>query len=80
MSEQKIPQVDRRASAAEPAPRPWVRREPGLAVLTLGLAVMILALVLPHEHRTFAFYPALLCVGIGVIMTLHHGPEPLKKG
>lgn len=69
--------MTQRGSRAEQADtRPWIRREPGLAVLVVGLAVMILALVLPMQHRAFAFYPGLVCVGIGIILTLGHGPEP----
>ena len=65
----------RNPAAASPAPKSLARREPGLATLVLGLAVMLITLILPQEHRPLAFYPALVCVGIGVIMTLRHGPD-----
>jgi hypothetical protein len=69
-----------RAAAVQTSSRAFLKREPGLAILLLGLAAMILALILPQEHRTFAFYPALACVGIGVILTLRHGPDRPKNG
>lgn len=68
-----------RAQALPTAARPFHRREPGLATLILGLAVMLITLILPMEHRTFAFYPALVLVGVGVFLTLRHGPERPKN-
>jgi hypothetical protein len=69
-----------RVMAAKADSRPWIRREPGLAVLIAGLIVMILALILPMQHRAFAFYPGLVIVGAGILMTLRHGPEPRPPG
>lgn len=40
---------------------------------------MLITLILPMEHRTFAFYPALVLVGVGVFLTLRHGPERPKN-
>jgi uncharacterized membrane protein SirB2 len=53
----------------------WFRRELALAVSFLGLGVMVLALLLPHELRIFAFYPALGVIAVGVVLTLLHGPD-----
>jgi hypothetical protein len=53
----------------------WFRRELALAVSFLGLGVMGLALLLPHELRIFVFYPALAIIAVGVILTLLHGPD-----
>jgi len=80
MTEPTYPAVERRAEAVQPDSRSLLRREPGLATLFLGLAVMLLALILPQEHRTFAFYPALVCVAIGTFLILRHGPERPKNG
>jgi hypothetical protein len=67
--------TDGRSKAISRDARPWYRREPGLVTLFVGLAIMLVALILPMEHRTFAFYPALVVVGAGLLMTLRHGPE-----
>lgn len=53
----------------------WFRRELALAVSFLGLGVMVLALLLPHELRIYVFYPALGIIAVGVILTLLHGPD-----
>ena len=68
-----------RAQAIQPVALPFYRREPGLATLFLGLAIMLITLILPTEHRTFAFYPALVVIGAGVMLTLRHGPERPKN-
>ncbi|MEO8945246.1 MAG: hypothetical protein ABI338_02015 [Gemmatimonadaceae bacterium] len=68
-----------RAQAIQTAAQPFYRREPGLATLFSGLAIMLITLILPMEHRTFAFYPALALVGVGVFLTLRHGPERPKN-
>ncbi|HEY7896787.1 MAG TPA: hypothetical protein VIC03_00085 [Gemmatimonadaceae bacterium] len=80
MPEQTYSAADRRARAGEPDSLPFHRREPGVATLLLGLAVMLLALILPQELRTFAFYPGLVCIAIGLFLTLRHGPERPKNG
>jgi hypothetical protein len=53
----------------------WFRREPGLATVFLGLAAMILALLLPREVRTLAFYPGVVITVAGTLITLRHGPD-----
>ena len=55
------------------------RREPGLATIILGFAIMLITLVLPMEHRAFAFYPALVVIGAGILLTLRHGPDEPQK-
>jgi hypothetical protein len=75
MPENTYPAVDRRANNAQPVQQRWFRREPGLVVVLIGLGVMLLALLLPQEHRTFAFYPAVAIVVIGTLITLRHGPD-----
>ncbi|MEO7217359.1 MAG: hypothetical protein ABI026_04130 [Gemmatimonadaceae bacterium] len=80
MPQQTNAAAEPQSLAVQPDIRPWIRREPGLAVLLLGLVVMILALVLPMQHRAFAFYPGLVSVGIGMVLTLAHGPEPRPPG
>ena len=67
------------AQAIQADTRPFHRREPGIATLILGLAIMLIALILPMEHRTFAFYPALAVIGVGVFLTLRHGPDRPKN-
>lgn len=67
--------VEHRAEIAQPGVRSWFRREPGLAMVFLGLFVMLLALLIPQELRTLAFYPALALVVIGTFLTLRHGPD-----
>ncbi|MEO7104279.1 MAG: hypothetical protein ABI311_12845 [Gemmatimonadaceae bacterium] len=67
------------AQTIQAADRPFHRREPGIATLFLGLAIMLLTLILPMEHRTFAFYPALAVIGVGVFLTLRHGPDRSKN-
>lgn len=68
------------ASNIQPDTRPFYRREPGLATLILGLGIMLIMLILPMEHRTFAFYPALAVIGAGVFLIFRHGPERPKNG
>jgi len=67
--------ADSRAKAIPSVSSRWFRREPGLATLFAGLAVMILALLLPQEQRTLAFYPALALVALGTLLILRHGPD-----
>lgn len=71
--------ADGRAITAAPPAGNLLRREPGLATLFLGLAVMILALILPQEQSTLAFYPAVAIIAIGTILTLRHGPDRSKE-
>jgi hypothetical protein len=65
-------------SATEVAGSPFarfVRQETALAVSFLGLVVMILAWLLPHALREYAFYPGLVVIAAGVVLTLRHGPD-----
>lgn len=80
MPNQSDKPADGRAIAVAPASGSLPRREPGLATLFLGLAVMILALILPQEHRILAFYPAVAVIAIGTILTLRRGPDRSKDG
>jgi hypothetical protein len=75
MPENTYPAVERRSDAGRPVQRSWFRREPGLASVFLGLGVMLLALLLPQERRTLAFYPAIALIVIGTLLTLRHGPD-----
>jgi 4-hydroxybenzoate polyprenyltransferase len=61
-------------AAGSPLAR-FLREELALAVSFLGLAVMILAWLLPHALREYAFYPGLVVIAIGVVLTLRHGPD-----
>lgn len=63
-------------SSTAPTPeRSLVRREPGIVTLIVGLAVMAMTLLLPHEHRPIAVYPALALIAVGVLLILRHGPD-----
>lgn len=75
MPENTYPAVERRADNPQPTQRSWFRREPGLATVFLGLGVMLLALLLPQELRTFVFYPAIAFIIVGTFVTLRHGPD-----
>ena len=75
MPENTYPATERRSPNTQPVRRSWFRREPGLAVVIVALVVMLLALLLPQEHRTSAFYPAVALVVIGTLLTLRHGPD-----
>ena len=78
MPENTYPAVERREPAshdAQPVQRSWLRREPGLVTVFLGLGVMLLALLLPQELRTMAFYPSIALIVIGTLLTLSHGPD-----
>jgi hypothetical protein len=75
MPENTYPAAERRLENAQPVTRRWFRREPGLAIVLLGLFVMLLALLIPQELRTIAFYPALVLVVLGTFLTLRHGPD-----
>ncbi|HXF23060.1 MAG TPA: hypothetical protein VN602_00975 [Gemmatimonadaceae bacterium] len=75
MPENTYAAAERRSDNAQPVRRNWFRREPGLTAVFLGLGVMLLALLLPQEQRTMAFYPAIALVVIGTLLTLRHGPD-----
>jgi len=75
MPENTYAAAERRSDGAQPVRRNWFRREPGLTAVFLGLGVMLLALLLPQEQRTMAFYPAIALVVIGTLLTLRHGPD-----
>jgi anti-sigma factor RsiW len=75
MPQNSYPAAERREQHAPSAQPRWLRREPGLATVLLGLGVMVLALLLPQEQRTLAFYPAIALLVIGTFLTLRHGPD-----
>ena len=79
MPNQSDKPADGRAIAVAPVSGSVLRRESGLATLVLGLAVMIVALILPQEQRILAFYPAIAIIAIGIILTLRHGPDRSKE-
>ncbi|MEO7042181.1 MAG: hypothetical protein ABI035_07970 [Gemmatimonadaceae bacterium] len=79
MTQQTDSPTTARAQALPTVAQPFYRREPGLATLILGLAIMLFTLILPTEHRTFAFYPALVVIGAGIFLTLRQGPERPKN-
>jgi len=79
MTQQTDSATNARANTVKVVAQPFHKREPGLATLFVGLAIMLMTLLLPMEHRTFAFYPALVITGVGVFLTLRHGPERPKN-
>lgn len=75
MTENTFLAAESRGNNSNNVARPWFRRESGLVTVFLGLAVMLLALLLPQDARIFAFYPGIACVIVGTFLTLRHGPD-----